>query len=110
MKVRKSKNKDFIYSLLNSEELSYEDYLKLKKLEDLYIKAKEKYKYKHSSNKFVNIELKKIQNMFENAQPLDICEDSFDFIAEDTPSYRRAKDFAQYMNQMNEGTLEYTVY
>ena len=48
--------------------------------------------------------------MFENTQPLDICEDSFDFIAEDTPSYKRAKDFAQYMNQMNESTLEYTVY
>lgn len=49
------KKTTFIDSLISNEELSYDDYLKLKKLESLYLKAKSKYENNSYKSLFQNV-------------------------------------------------------
>jgi len=105
MKTKKSNKLDFIESLLNSDELSYEDYLKLKKLEDLYLKAKEKYNKKKVNNtiykKYSKEDSK--EDTFHSkdySYKIYIDNNSFTF-DKDSPSYRRAQEFKQYMDDFS---------
>lgn len=104
MKTKKSNKLDFIESLLNSDELSYEDYLKLKKLEDLYLKAKEKYNKKKVNNTiFKEYTKKDTFHSKDNSHIYKVYIDNNSFTFDkDSPSYRRAQEFKQYMDDFSE--------
>ncbi len=104
MKTKKSNKLDFIESLLNSDELSYEDYLKLKKLEDLYLKAKEKYNKKKVNNTiFKEYTKKDTFHSKDNSHIYKVYIDNNSFTFDkDSPSYRRAQEFKQYMNEFSD--------